>query len=404
MPAKKIKKTVYDVCVIGGCGRAGLPLALCLAKEGKKVAIVDIDASAVSRIMSGEMPFKEEGAKEILKRVLAKKRLLADTDPELIAQSKVLIFILGTPVSSHLYPTSTQFFRAVREYQPYFRNGQLMIFRSTLYPGTTEKLFRFFKKQKLDVDVSFCPERISEGFAIREIYELPQIIAGFSKRGLKRTREFFSIFTKDILELAPEEAELAKLLTNAWRYIRFSIANQFFMIANSRGLDFYKIYHAITHNYPRIKDMPKAGFAAGPCLFKDTMQLAAFSDNNLFIGHAAMLINEGLPTYLINRLKTQYDLESLTVGILGAAFKAESDDTRESLTYKLRNVLEKECKEVLMTDPFVRSEDLLPLSEVIRKSDLIILGAPHEAYRKLKFGKKKIVIDVWDFFGRGGVI
>jgi UDP-N-acetyl-D-mannosaminuronic acid dehydrogenase len=253
------------------------------------------------------------------------------------------------------------------------------------------------------MDVAFCPERISQGEAVRELYELPQIVAGFSPRAVARARELFSLFNDDFVELAPLEAEFAKLFTNAWRYIRFAVANQFYMIANSEGLDFYKIYAAITHNYPRIKDMPKAGFAAGPCLFKDTIQLAALTGNTFFLGHSAMLVNEGMPDYLVACLKHRYPLQEKRVGILGMAFKKDSDDPRESLAYKLRNILVKDCREVLATDPYIRDESLRPLEEVLADSDLLIIGAPHSLYAGLRLEGREVV-DLWDFYGRGGVI
>jgi UDP-N-acetyl-D-mannosaminuronic acid dehydrogenase len=185
--------------------------------------------------------------------------------------------------------------------------------------------------------------------------------------------------------LEPEEAELAKLFTNTWRYIRFATANQLFMMANDFGLDYEKIRAAVTYNYPRASDLPRAGFAAGPCLFKDTMQLAAFNNNNFQLGQASVMTNEGLPLYIVARLERRYDLGKMTVGILGMSFKAESDDIRSSLSYKLKRILAFKAKRVLTTDPYVAVDpSLVPLDEVLRESDLLIIGAPHPAYRHLE--------------------
>ncbi|EQD32751.1 nucleotide sugar dehydrogenase, partial [mine drainage metagenome] len=154
----------------------------------------------------------------------------------------------------------------------------------------------------------------------------------------------------EIVELEPEEAELAKLFTNTWRYIKFATANQLYMIANDFGLDYDRIRTALAHNYPRAQDLPGAGLAAGPCLLKDTMQLAAFNNNQFTLGHSAMLINEGLPLYTVARLEQRFDLSQMTVGILGMAFKGESDDIRSSLSYRLKRILQFKSKRVLCTD------------------------------------------------------
>ena len=202
------------------------------------------------------------------------------------------------------------------------------------------------------------------------------------------------------MELQPEEAELAKLYTNAYRYLKFALANQLYMMANDRGLDYERIRQGVTYDYPRAADLPGAGFAAGPCLLKDTMQLAAFNNNNFVLGHASMMVNEGLPLYVVDRLGDRYDLPTMTVGILGMAFKGESDDTRSSLAYKLKRILRFKAKQVLCTDPYVKGDpSLQSLEEVIDRSDLLVIGAPHHRYARLPIDKP--VADIWGIRGNG---
>ena len=204
--------------------------------------------------------------------------------------------------------------------------------------------------------------------------------------------------------VAPLEAELAKLFNNAYRYIEFAATNQFYLIAKSAGLDYQRILKAMKHNYPRAKNVPRAGFAAGPCLVKDTMQLAAFARNQFGLGHAAMMVNEGLVMHVVDDLRHQYDLSEMNVGLLGMAFKANIDDTRAALSYKFKKILATCAREVLTTDPFVSGDpDLLPLDEVIARSDLLILCTPHLCFKDADL-KGKPVVDVWGFLDGANVV
>jgi UDP-N-acetyl-D-mannosaminuronic acid dehydrogenase len=393
----------YDVSIIGGCGHVGLPLAIALAAKGKKVCVQDINEEAIRRTLRGEMHFYEEGAEPLLKEVVANGNLEAMSDPRCITQSKAVVFIIGTPVDEHLNPQFSLIEKCIDQYADYFYDGQTLILRSTLYPGLSAKVKQWFERRGKQIHIAFCPERILEGKAMTELEKLPQIISSFSAEGLAAARDVFGVLTQDMVVVSPIEAELAKLFTNTWRYIKFAAANQFYMIANNYGLDFYNIYRAVTHNYDRAKDLPRPGLAAGPCLFKDAMQLGAFNNGEFYLGHTAMLVNEGLPNYIVKKLKEKYDLENLTVGILGMAFKANSDDIRESLSYKLKKILNVEAWQVLCADPLVDDPRLLPQEEVIAKSDILIIATPHKEYSGLNLDGK-IVADIWNVLGKGGII
>lgn len=393
----------HDVVVVGGCGHVGLPLAIALASRGLDVAIQDIDARAVALVLSGELPFMEDGAQEVLRKVLADGRLTATTDRGVIGRADAVVVVIGTPVDEHLNPDPHAVTKALRESLDSFRDGQLVVLRSTVYPGVTRTIERLFVDAGLDLDVTFCPERIAEGRAMEELFSLPQIVSGRTQEARDRAAKLFGVLTQSIVELDPEEAELAKLFTNNWRYIKFAAANQFYVMANDHGLDYDRIRKALAHDYPRAADMPGAGFAAGPCLFKDTMQLAAFTDNSYVLGHSAMLVNEGLPLYLVTRMEQAHDLADLRVGILGMAFKGESDDIRSSLSYKLKRILEFRSREVFCTDPYVTVDDtLLPLDEVLDRSDVLVIGAPHKVYADVVTDKP--VVDVWNLLGNGTTV
>lgn len=388
-----------DVVIIGGCGHVGLPLGLAYASRGLTVALHDIDASAVDIVNAGEMPFAEEGAAAILTRVIG-KGLIATTDPGVIGSAEVVVMVIGTPVDEHLNPDPHAVPRALEGITGSLKDGQLLVLRSTVYPGVSAMVEKLIGRAGLDVDVAFCPERIAEGQAITELFELPQIVSGRTPRAAERAEKLFRNLTEQIVHLEPEEAELAKLFTNTWRYAKFAVANQLFMMANDFGLDFERIRKAIVFDYPRAADIPGAGFTAGPCLLKDTMQLAAFNNNNFMLGHASMMINEGLPLYLVSKLEQRYDLADMTVGVLGMAFKAESDDIRDSLSYKLKRILKFKAERVLCTDPHVTVDpELLPLDQVLAESDVAIIAAPHKAYAGIQ--TETPIVDIWNLLGRG---
>jgi UDP-N-acetyl-D-mannosaminuronic acid dehydrogenase len=385
-----------NIVVVGGCGHVGLPFGMVLADHGMQVVLLDVDRAKVDSINQGQMPFREAGAEDLLPRLIG-KTLSATTDPECLRGAEVVISVIGTPVDEHLNPTVSALYRSLDDLIEYVPDGSLLVLRSTLYPGVTRLIKDRIDERKREIHVAFCPERIAEGKAIEELTSLPQIISAFEPVALAKAREVFSLIAPALIELDPLEAELAKLFTNSWRYLNFAASNQFYMLAESYGLDFYRIYGAVTQEYPRMRSFARAGFAAGPCLLKDTLQLSAFASNNFFLGHAAMLVNEGLPNFIVTQLRGE-GLSKSTVAILGMAFKGDSDDNRSSLSYKLKKLLQVEARNVLCTDPFISDPRFVSLEEAVEQADVIVLGAPHSAYRGLHFPAGKKVVDIWGFW------
>jgi len=388
-----------SVVIVGGCGHVGLPLGLALAKAGVRTTALDLDGAKVKRVMAGEMPFLEPGTTELLAEVLTDGSFSATTDPTSITEADTIIVVIGTPVDEHLNPEPDAVVHAIDDCLPFMRDGQIMILRSTIFPGVTNKIEKHLAKSGKNLDLSFCPERIAEGFALEELSSLPQVIGARTESAFTRSEELFAQLGAEPVRVTPEEAELAKLFTNSWRYIKFAIANQFYVMATNAGVDYENVRHAITHNYPRAKDLPRAGFAAGPCLLKDTMQLAAFSNNAFHLGHSAMLVNEGLPLFLVEQMEKEHDLSTLTVGILGMAFKGDSDDPRSSLSYKLRRILRFRAQEVLCADPHMFDDpSFVSQEELLEKCDVVVIGAPHSAYKNLEITKP--LFDIWKIVGQ----
>ncbi|AMN43400.1 nucleotide sugar dehydrogenase [Rhodoplanes sp. Z2-YC6860] len=393
--ARTVTAQTADLTVVGGAGHVGVPLVLSFAAKGLTVNINDLNTTSLETLRSGRMPFIEHGADELLQKALAEGRLFFTSKPSDISTKGPVIVTIGTPVDEFLNPVRRVIQDCVDPLLPHMRSGQLLILRSTLFPGTTDWIDSHIRRQGNDLKVAFCPERIAQGYGIEELRRMPQIVSGLSPEAEQEAKALFNLIAPEIVTLSPMEAEFAKLFNNAYRYLEFAITNQFYLIAKSAGLDYTRILEGMKHNYPRAKGIPTPGFAAGPCLVKDTMQLLAFARNEFALGNAAIMVNEGLPLHIIADLRRDYDLPNMTVGLLGMAFKAESDDARASLSYKLKNALAGHARDVLTTDPLVTTDpSLLPLDEVIEKSDILIVCTPHRCYKDADL-KGKPVMDVW---------
>lgn len=385
----------YDICVVGGAGHVGAPLAAVLAYRGFRTLMYDVNQAAIDVILSGRFPFIEAGGDAILEAALGDGRLFGSARCEDVARAETLVVTIGTPIDEFQNPMWDAVSRCVAGLLPHLSCATLLILRSTVSPGTTDRLQRFLVDKGLDLPVAFCPERVVQGRAVEEIQRMPQIISGTSQLAEDRAARIFERIATSVVRLKPIEAEYAKLFCNAYRYIQFAASNQFFMMANGAGCDYQRVVDAIKRDYPRMSGFPHAGFTAGPCLLKDTLQLAAGSNYQFGLGYGAIHINEGLPAFVVDDIRRRFDVSEMTVGILGMAFKAGSDDTRSSLSYKMKKLLKLHARRVLTTDPFVTTDpELLPLDEVIARSDLLVIGTPHDAYAHIETCAKP-VIDIW---------
>lgn len=390
---KKDVKT-FDVVIVGGLGHVGLPLGLVFADNGLKVCLYDLDHDKAGIVKSGRMPFMEYGSEQILKKVIKNENLKVSLDIKSVSKAKYVIIAIGTPVDEYLNPKVRSFLEFFGDLKEHLDKSQVIVVRSTVYPHTCRQIFRMLGDDD-GWSIAYCPERIVQGHAVKELRELPQVVAGVTGKAADRAAELFGIISPRIIRTSIEEAELVKLFTNAWRYIQFAATNQFYMIAHDYGLDYDKVRRTMVEEYGRAADLPTAGFAAGPCLLKDTVQLVSFYGNNFHLGHAAMMVNEGLPGFIVNDLRKRYDLSKVSVGILGMAFKADIDDNRDALSYKLGKILRFYGAKVYYSDEYVKDPTFVSKEKLIESSDVIIVGVPHSRYKGLAIPKSKKVIDLW---------
>jgi len=203
-----------------------------------------------------------------------------------------------------------------------------------------------------------------------------------------------------VVEMTTHEAEFAKLICNAFRYIQFAATNQLYMMVESAGINYSGLLAKMKKGYPRMGGIPGPGFAAGPCLMKDTMQLFAFEKHNFVLGQIAMMINEGLPNFIVENLAKSMNFRGATVGILGMAFKGDSDDIRDALSYKLLKILRFSGAKVLCSDEFVKDESFVSKERLLAESEVVVVGVPHTAYKTLAIPQNKKVVDMWNILPR----
>lgn len=387
------QKPFYDIVIAGGLGHVGLPLGLVFANKGFKVCLYDVDADKAKMVKKGLMPFIEYGAEPILKKALKNGKLDISLDIKNIAKAKYVIIAIGTPVDEYLNPKTRIFLDFFSKIRKYLTKNHTIIIRSSVFPNTCMQVMKQLGGREWML--AYCPERIVQGYAVKELSELPQIVAGVTNEALESAALLFGAISPTIIRTTIGEAELIKLFSNSWRYIQFAVTNQFYMISENFGVDYNKVRHAMMEGYGRAATLPTAGFAAGPCLLKDTMQLSAFYGNHFLLGHSAMMVNEGLPNFLVEQLRQKVDLQNTTVGILGMTFKADIDDIRDSLSYKLGKILRFHGTEVLYSDEFAKDPTFISKEDLLSRSDVVIIGVPHTAYKQLKIRDNLKVVDLW---------
>jgi UDP-N-acetyl-D-mannosaminuronic acid dehydrogenase len=401
-----------DTISIIGIGRVGLPLSLSFAAAGFKVHGVDKDPALVQTLVSGKMPFMEMDAARLLESVI-NKSFFPMLDSSCLASSETVIITLGTPVDENLNPDYSQLRTVLPSVCRHLKNDQLIVLRSTVSPGTTEYVKDLIEEKTgkvcgKDFYLAYCPERIAEGYAIQEIKDVPQIIGGIDDPSSERAEALFSRITKKCLLTDPRSAELAKLFSNMYRYINFAIANEFAMIAMQNGRQIHEITRLVNEDYKR-GGLAGPGFAAGPCLYKDGFFLVNKIPFNELIS-ASWRINENLPLYLLDEIKRITDLKGKKVALLGMSFKKNIDDTRNSLSFKLKNALLIESCRLTVHDPFVE-EFKGDLIDAVKGADVLIIAVNHDDYRildtemlKRHMSPEGVVCDIWNMTGNSRII
>ncbi|MEP7019184.1 MAG: nucleotide sugar dehydrogenase [Pseudonocardiales bacterium] len=397
--------TVRDrISIVGAGGHIGLPLSVVLAEAGFDVYGIDRSSELNSRLNQGEIPYVEHGAQPLMNRALSRGNLRFTADDSSLATSDVIVVIIGTPVDDNLNPRIDPLIEVMKRHASRMPHGQLIVLRSTVSPGTTELLRAVLEtgsgtKEGEGFFLVFAPERVLQTRAVEEIQSLPQLVGAFCDASFDRASSFFSRFvSRRTIRLTPVEAELGKLITNMSRYVSFALANEFYMICDSHGANAHSVIAACNEDYPRL-DLPRPGpNVGGPCLYKDGYYLTEKIQFPEIIANS-FKINESVPRYLLEKVRAVADLKR--VGVLGLAFKANCDDTRNSLSYKLIKQVKGMHAEPIAVDPYVpQFADPTHLKGV----DALFLMTPHDEFKNLPEwltivdNPNCIVVDMWNFW------
>jgi UDP-N-acetyl-D-mannosaminuronic acid dehydrogenase len=355
------------------------------------------------------MPFHYPEIEGWLKEVVeAASFTTSRSAKESIALSDVVVLTVGTPTGNQYQLEYSQLHAALKEIASADLHNKAIIVRSTAAPGSLRNIVLPMLvsstglRPETDFALAACPERILEGQAHRELYELPEIIGGIGPMSNAIASELFKKISpqKRILVTSPTGAELAKLFTNVYRYVNFALANEFAIWAEIYEENAREVIRVANDSYPRSR-IPQPGFAGGPCLGKDGFLLdngTTFSS----IVSVAWKLNEAVPQHVVSSLLGELgNLYGKRIAVLGLAFKAESDDVRLSPSQKLIEILRAYGAEVLVHDPNVAGT--LDVKEVLRAPEAVILATNHSAFRELAQDIDRsgcrVVYDVWGMFG-----
>lgn len=352
-----------NISVIGGLGHVGLPLSLQLASVGHNVEIVDTDKTAVDLFKKGQARFVEDG---IEREISTYMDLIKLSD-----EPKYDVVIIATN-SDNLSGIITGL------------EDRLILIRQTVKVGTIRHLREHYR-------VNYVPERLAQGKALDEIKIMPQLVGCEDDEEYEMIKGIFNWV--ECIRLNYEEAELAKLFCNYYRYGTFALANDMYIMCTRLNADFNKVRNAVMKDYPRMSGFPIAGFTGGYCLPKDTTYLIPNSLTKLC--HSVLEVNV---EYFVRAVVRQVlSFNPKTIGILGVTSKADIDDVRGSIVLNsllpyLRMSLGRSDVKVVYYDPFVECVKL----EDVMACDVIIIGTPHSFIKELDFSGK-VVMDPWGY-------
>ncbi|MBI5326225.1 MAG: nucleotide sugar dehydrogenase [Ignavibacteriae bacterium] len=412
----KIKSKKITIGVIG-IGYVGLPLALEYAKKDINTIGFDVDNNKIEQLNKGKNYNQDLDSKEVKKCVNA--RFLSATNDFLKLKSCDVIFIcVPTPFTPNKEPDISYIIESSGTIAKYLKKNQLIILKSTTFPGTTEKYIKpILEKTGLkagkDFFLAFSPERIDPGNKKWTTSNTPVVVGGLTKTCTELACAVTSLAIEKVVPVnSPSIAEMEKLLENIFRSVNIALVNELAQLGDRIGVNIWEVIDAAsTKPFGFMPFYPGPGIG-GHCILIDPYYLAWMAREYDFVTNFITLaaeINEYMPFYVRNMVvneiaKQNVNIKNAKVLILGVAFKKDVDDLRHSPALKVAELLQKDkIGKISYYDPYIasikingktyKSEKLLD-SSVLKKYDIIIITTDHTVFDFDLIAKNsKVVID-----------
>lgn len=393
-----------DTIAVVGMGYVGASLASLLADKGFNVRGIDIDADLVEKINSGNCPIEEQTVTKKFSTYAESGRISATTSFGIIGDCDTIIVTVGTPLAES-DPDISAVTAATEQIGEQLHEGHLVIYRSTLPAKLTETelvpLLESTSRLKggVEFDVAFCPERMAEGTAYQDLSTTPVVVGGLTEQSQKATESFWEKLGLDTIGVSnPTAAEFAKLADNWWIDLNIALANEIALLSEKLGIDAMEVITAANtlpkgqHNVNIL--YPGAG-VGGSCLLKDPWFVANLGDEyglSLETPRTSRRVNQRMPKHMVELVEQQLgQLDGAEIAVLGYAFKAGTDDTRNTPAAEIITHLQDSGADVQVADPYVPSDiikseiNLEPvrLPEAVDGADAVLIVTGHDQYRSL---------------------
>lgn len=397
--AHRLAQRTATVAVMG-LGYVGLPLALALSDRGYHVFGVDVNTEKIAALQRGESYIRDVPA-ESVRASLEHGRFEATSDAVVLAQSDAIFICVPTPFTPQKEPEMSHIVAASKEIAAHLRPGQLVILRSTSYPGATEEVVRPSLEQSglkvgREIFLAFAPERIDPGNTRFTIDRVPVVVGGCDPTSARLAATLLRATTPDVVVVSsPAVAEMTKLLENVFRNVNIALVNQVTQLCERMGLDIWEVVGAAaTKPYGFMSFTP--GLVGGHCIPVDPYYLAWKAreyDFHMDFVELAARVNEEMPFYVVNRLAMALHGSHTQAGhervlVLGVAFKRDVDDARYSPALKVIEMLQRRQIGVVYHDPYVpeiqvNGKRLMsqPLTmELVWDVDCVLILADHSCF------------------------